>query len=209
MKCEDYKKYIYDFHDQLLSNELNNEMESHLRECTDCFEVNKKYEEFLNKFSSLPKSIQPERDLWEDIKSKTAVKKNYNFNYKIKFLAIAASFIFIILFSAIMFFYSRNINSDTKILRHFNSASGEYNKARESLISTLHSKEVAINKETIDIIESNLLIMDQAINEIKAAINKEPDNQSLVLMLADTYHKETKLLLSTRDLILNIRKSGG
>ncbi len=91
-----------------------------------------------------------------------------------------------------------------KILKQFNSASDEYNKARENLISALHSKEGIINKETIDLIENNLIIMDQAINEIKIAINKEPENQSLVLMLASAYHKETGLLLSTRDIILNI-----
>lgn len=209
MKCEDFKKYLYDFHDQLLDNELINEIESHLKNCTDCFEINKKYKDFLNKFSYLPKSIQPKRDLWEDIKNKIYIKKSYSFTNKIKFLAIAASFIFIILFSTIIFYYRQNINSNTKILKQFYSASKEYEKARKDLVLALHLKEGIINKETINIIENNLIIMDQAINEIKIAINKEPDNQSLVLMLADAYHKETKLLLSTRDLILNIRKSGG
>lgn len=204
MKCEKFKKNLYDFHDQLLSSGVMNEMESHLKECASCYEVNEKYKNFLNKFSSLPKSIKPERDLWENIKGKIEIKKSYNFNFKIKYLALAASFIIIILFSTLLFFYNNYNNSEMKILKQFNSASDEYNKARENLISALHSKEGIINKETIDLIENNLIIMDQAINEIKIAINKEPENQSLVLMLASAYHKETGLLLSTRDIILNI-----
>lgn len=209
MKCEDFKKNFYDFHDQLLSKELINEMESHMGKCTCCYEINKKYKNFLNKFLSLSKSIQPERDLWEDIKSKIPIKKSFNFTKKFRFLAIAASFIIISLFSIVTFYYNFNKNSDARILKQFNSASRDYEKARKDLISALHSKEGIINKETIVIIENNLIIMDQAINEIKIAVNKEPDNQSLVLMLADTYQKETKLLLSTKELILNIGKSGG
>jgi hypothetical protein len=70
----------------------------------------------------------------------------------------------------------------------------------------LHSKEGVLKHETIEVIENNLIIMDQAIGEIKLAIKKEPENSDLLLMLADTYHKETDLLLSTRELIVHIGK---
>lgn len=209
MKCEDFKKYFYDFHDHLLSNDLMKEMGSHIEECIGCREINKKYKNFLNRFSTLPKSIQPDRNLWENIKKRISIKKSFNFSNNYKFPAIAASFIIITLFSVLTFYNNYSKSSDTRILKQFNSASREYEKARKDLVSALHSKEGIINKDTIDIIENNLLIMDQAINEIKTAINKEPDNQRLVLMLADTYQKETNLLLSTKKLILNIEKSGG
>jgi hypothetical protein len=208
MKCEDFKKSFYEFHDEMLDPIHTLEMEKHIKECEECSRINVRYKKFLGEFSNLPDSIEPEKDLWDGIKKSISDNNIRHINRfrigRIRFLSIAASFAVMILFSAIMVLYGRNNDADAKTLKQFDAASKEYVKAREELMTALHSKEGVLIHETIEVIENNLIIMDQAIGEIKLAIRKEPRNQSLVLMLADTYHKETDLLLSTRDLIMHL-----
>jgi hypothetical protein len=205
MKCDDFKKYFYEFHDEMLDADLTSEMKTHINDCEECGRINGRYENFLKKFSSLPDSMEPEIDLWDGIKKRITAKKGLHIN-RIRILSIAASFVAVVLFSAIMLFYGLNNNKEAKVMNEFNTASKEYARARGELITALHSKEGILKHETIEVIESNLIIMDQAIGEIKLAIKKEPGNRSLLIMLADTYHKETDLLLSTRDLITHIGK---
>jgi hypothetical protein len=206
MKCDDFKKNFYDYKDQLVIAEVSLAMDNHIDHCSDCSALNRKYEDFLNRFSSLPQSIEPENDLWPEIKKKITQVKYKSINSRIRFAAIAASFVLVITFSLTMVFVNYNNSSkEAKIINQFNEASKEYNLARIQLVKALHAKEGILKKETIDIIENNLIIIDQAIGEIKVAIKKEPENQSLVIMLADTYHKETDMLLSTRDLISSIK----
>jgi hypothetical protein len=209
MKCDEFKKYFYDFHDGLLSGSLSEEMTAHMNECEACSKVNAKYDKFLDGFSELPASIQPGRDLWPEIKERLKPVKKDDLFKRIRLISIAASVVLAVISSAFLFYYqTRSMNKEARVLNQFDSASKEYVKARKQLVAALHSKEGILKKETIEVIENNLVIMDQAITEIKLAIKKEPNNQSLVMMLADTYYKETDLLLSTRDLIMNIGNKG-
>jgi hypothetical protein len=92
-------------------------------------------------------------------------------------------------------------------LGQFEAASREYEEARREILAALRAKEHIVKKETIDIIENNLNIIEGAIGEIKSAVGREPGDERLVLMLADAYHKETDVLLTVRDLLINANQA--
>jgi hypothetical protein len=122
MKCDEFKSDFYEFHDEMLDADLAEEMRAHINECKECSRINVRYENFLDKFSNLPDTIEPENDLWEGIKKRIPVRNGHLIK-RIRFLSIAASFIAVTLFSAIMFYYGRNNNDEAKTMKQFNVAS--------------------------------------------------------------------------------------
>lgn len=205
MNCEIFREMMDDYHDGLLSEDVSSQMKKHLDGCDQCSAEYKKLAKLLEKVYNLPEEINPKRDLWPLIKEGIREKRKKSYQGW-KMLSLAAVFIGIMAFSFVSLYMNvnRNANRESKVMRQFDKASKEYLKAREELIASLQSKKGVIKEETIATIENNLDIIDQAIGEIKVAISKEPDNERLVLMLSDAYHKETDLLLSTRELIANI-----
>jgi hypothetical protein len=89
MKCEDFRKNLYEYHEDAFSRALAREMEAHIRACATCANANLKYERFLRRFSAETRPVEPERDLWPVIKSRIAEKK-YVFGLPMKIISAAA-----------------------------------------------------------------------------------------------------------------------
>lgn len=65
---------------------------------------------------------------------------------------------------------------------------------RTALLASLDRQRDRLPAESIRAVEENLLLIDEAIHEIRTALEQDPDNSHLNFLLADAYQQEVQLL---------------
>jgi hypothetical protein len=75
MNCREVRYYLNDYADGHLIDEIRSEIENHLNICYDCKCEYNNLNLILNEARSLPKTIEPSKDLWEGINKKISGKK--------------------------------------------------------------------------------------------------------------------------------------
>ncbi len=65
---------------------------------------------------------------------------------------------------------------------------------RAALLASLDRQRDRLPAESIQAVEENLHLIDQAIQEIRSALQQDPDNPKLNFLLADAYQQEVQLL---------------
>ena len=70
----------------------------------------------------------------------------------------------------------------------------EYAAAKAELLSELDALEATLPPETLSIVEENLAIIENAVNDISAALLENPKNAELERMLHAAYRSEVNLL---------------
>ncbi|HET7228915.1 MAG TPA: zf-HC2 domain-containing protein [Longimicrobium sp.] len=76
----------------------------------------------------------------------------------------------------------------------FRPAERSYQSAIADLQQVLESKRAQMAPETAETLERNLRIIDAAIAESRAALEKDPNSRELIDMLSDTYDAKVKVL---------------
>lgn len=79
-------------------------------------------------------------------------------------------------------------------LAAFTPTEMEYIGAVEALEADLNALRGQLSPQTVATIEENLRIIDQAIREARAALEKDPANGDLPLLLSSVYQKKVELL---------------
>ena len=65
---------------------------------------------------------------------------------------------------------------------------------RTALLASLDRQRDRLPAESIEAVEQNLRLIDEAIREIRTALEQNPDNRQLNFLLADAYQQEVQLL---------------
>jgi hypothetical protein len=76
----------------------------------------------------------------------------------------------------------------------FHPAEQDYQQAVDDLTRVLEAKRGQMQPETVRTLETNLRIIDQAIAESRAALEKDPNSRELIQMLGATYDAKVKML---------------
>jgi hypothetical protein len=76
----------------------------------------------------------------------------------------------------------------------FRAGAGGFDGAVEALRTTFDSQRDRLSPETVKIIEQNLAIIDRAIAESRAALEKDPNDPDLPLLLSGVYRQKLELL---------------
>jgi hypothetical protein len=74
------------------------------------------------------------------------------------------------------------------------STEAEILKARQDLHGALEARKASMAPATVEVIERNLRLIDQAIAEIQAALAQDPDNRELKQLLLASQRREIALL---------------
>jgi len=73
-------------------------------------------------------------------------------------------------------------------------AEREYERATAELMAALDTRRVSLSPETTASIDENLKVIDQALAEVRAALEKDPASARLGRMLASTHEKKIETL---------------
>jgi hypothetical protein len=74
------------------------------------------------------------------------------------------------------------------------AAEQEYEQSATALMAALQGRRDTLSPETLASVEKNLLVMDQALSEVRAALGRDPGNPELTRMLVSTHRKKVETL---------------
>jgi anti-sigma factor RsiW len=86
--------------------------------------------------------------------------------------------------------------TDPHDIEAFRTGAGGFDGAVEELSATFEKQRDRLSPETVKVIEQNLAIIDRAIAESRAALEKDPNDPELPLLLSGVYRQKVELLES-------------
>jgi hypothetical protein len=73
-------------------------------------------------------------------------------------------------------------------------AEDDYERATRALLAALEEHREELGPETLKNVERNLAVIDEALREVRAALDANPGNPELTRMLAATHRKKVDVL---------------
>jgi anti-sigma factor RsiW len=222
MKCDEVNRRL----DASIDGELNaserDEVREHVGACAACAAEEEKLRRLVEAARALPREIAPGRDLWPGIarriQASTVVAGEFGarraaWRQGRAWLAAAA----VLVVAAGLVVVSRGrpepprLSSAGSGLSDVRFAALEvdsvrvtYAKARQELLTLLAARRSGLAPETVKVVEENVLIIDEAVEKIQAALAKDPGNRELNTLLAATYRQEIDLLRQVGTLVSRV-----
>jgi anti-sigma factor RsiW len=201
MTCREADDLLDDYVDGTLAEAQFQEVELHLASCESCRKAERGLRRLLAEAAALPREKSPVRDLWPEIRQQIGPRATFA---AWRPLAIAAS---LVLAVAAGYFLrgaptpattlgpsqpvGRPVSVSSPALAQ---AEDDYVRAADALWAALHERRDAYSPETIESVEKNLAVIDTALAEVRAALQRDPENPELTRMLAATHRKKVDVL---------------
>jgi len=219
--CSRIRAKLDDHQDGTLAPEEKRAVESHLDQCPECAEVLAELGRLLNRASSLPKSISPPEDLWPGIERRiraasaagTGGPGARRDRPSPALWALAATALIAVSVGITLVLLRDPLPSGSSVTHLAPSFAGprteliaymetetQYSKAREELHSIVRERRERLAPETRAVMDRNLAVIDRALRNLRAALDEDPSNRELLVLLKNTYRREQELLKRIKDL---------
>jgi hypothetical protein len=190
-----------DYVDGSLSEGEFQEVELHIASCAACRDEERHLRRILAQASALPREIEPSRDLWAGIAERIEAERRVRPAWWGSIgLALAATLVVAV--GGALFLRTEPayvVPALTTIPASHDptsigAAEQEYEHAATALMAALQARRDSLSPETLRSVEKNLLVMDQALGEVRAALGRDPGNPELTRMLVSTHRKKVETL---------------
>lgn len=212
MTCADVRDRLDDYVDGELPSAELHEVELHIGACPACSGEERAIRAILAHAAALPKTTSPSRDLWPEIAAELEADKGGRVlpfpsrPVVLGGLLAAAAALFVALVtspsgpspdpaptgasggSPAPTFAAASPGSELQ------GAEADYERATRALLATLEEHRDELEPETLKNVEQNLAVIDEALREVRAALDAEPGNPELTRMLAATHRKKVDVL---------------
>ena len=208
MSHERYAELLNDFVDDRLAPDLRSETEAHIGQCPECSRDVEALRSLLADARRLPGSIEPSRDLWPGVASRLEGSRPRRRSRLRPRYAVAAVALLAVAFSLTQV-RTKKARERTappvavgeapatalvSLTEQWRSAEATYERAGTELLMALDEVREELDPETIARIESNLVIIDEAIRESREALAADPGNLDVLQLLAAVHEKRLDLL---------------
>jgi hypothetical protein len=190
------------------------EMEAHLAACPGCREQERRHRLLLQHASALPRSVSPPQDLWPQIARRIERDRAWSWpriGAWQPMLAAAA----VVVVAVLAVFFRQPVPTPAHTVVIPSPAAGQdgqmhpaalqmdpglgtierdYQEAANALLAALQERKAQLEPETLASVERNLAVIDKALAEVHAALEKDPSNPELGRMLVSTYRKRVEVL---------------
>jgi anti-sigma factor RsiW len=220
--CEWCRKSLDDHLDDRLSGRERALLETHLAECAACNDDIAAAVRLRAAARALPRSIDPPRDLWSGIAERVERSPREETASPVRGIGsapswkrwaplAAAAVILVVVSSGLTTALLREPPSAEAgaaggaavpeaaapvALAAFEPMESEYRTTVAALQAELAARRDFLDPVTVQVIETNLLIIDQAIAEARRALAADPSSAHLPLHLSDIYRQKVELLRS-------------
>src|SRR5258707_1896825 len=166
-------------------------VDAHLAECAECRAAVAQLRSLAAAAATLPKSIEPARDLWEAIDQRIRHRATWNVQ-RVSRRALAAAAVLIIALGLY-----RLLPPSTA---HYPAGQGwaavqaDFDRASDQLSGILAAERERLRPETVALVERNLAIIDAAIAESRAALARDPASAELRRLFAAAARQKVELL---------------
>jgi len=205
--CKAMWGHLNDVVDGELAPEDRAWFERHLDSCTACRNELAELKALKKAASALPSEVLPDRDLWPEIDRAIRGSQAASPNRRWQVLAAAASLIAAVAVGWLMMRGPQVVvqtaevpRTDVEVaLASYETASvetvrREYREARAALEQAIEEKRSTLPPETLQVIESNLELIDRAIVEIEHALAANPGAEPLDRQLRLAYRQQIEVL---------------
>jgi anti-sigma factor RsiW len=182
--------------DDTLSRTELTAVEAHLAGCEACRREAEALERLLAETRALPRSIMPERELWDGIEARLAPRGGAvtalptRRRTPLRPMLLAAAIAGILLGGTAVALVLRRAPADPA----FVAEQQRYLEASAELARALAQEPGHLAPETQAVVRRSLAIVDQAIAEAEAALTDDPGNRALEQMLLARYAQRLELL---------------
>ncbi|TNF83211.1 MAG: hypothetical protein EP299_01045 [Acidobacteria bacterium] len=219
MSCDRIRDLLDDLLAGELASEVSQEVQEHLGRCLSCRREFKELQELLQQTAELPTEIFPERDLWPEIEMRIASARWPAEQERARpepsrpwWLYLAAAVLALAVFSVPLsrwwigqsaneaqqarsqtqpvVLVAETTGSEADIAR---SQDGVLH-ARKDLLEMLERRRDEMDPEVLVVVEENMRLLDEAIGQLHLALEEDPGNRRLHLLLATRYQQEMNLV---------------
>ena len=213
MKCEAAQERLDDYVDGALPEAEFQEVELHIAGCPACRAEEEGLRELLARASGLPREVQPPRELWSGIRERIDPPRTIALRperpsgrwWTFGSLAAAAAVLVALVSTLTDIGGPRPTQTGgTGVAQPagagnsgapMQQAETEYMRATGQLMEALNARHGSLSPETQAAVGKNLQAIDEALRELREALDKDPGNRQLNKMLASTQQKKLNLLL--------------
>ena len=201
--CENYLRRMGDAVDGDLRPELTERLEAHLDLCPDCLRHMDDLQSLVTAAADLPSEMKPSRDLWPEIEGRLTGLPSSRRPVRRVVLAAAALFVFGFALALLRAPNTRpqdpsptesGIAQATNRTATLDGVRLEYRQARDELLEVVRARSGEISPETLEVIETNLALIDRAIDDIEMVLATNPGQGRLDRLLLLAYHRQIEML---------------
>lgn len=211
MTCEKALDLLDDYVDGTLDEAQHQELELHLAGCAGCRKEERALRAFLAEAASYKRETPPSRDLWPELAARIERERRIlpflrsgsrARRYALPFVAVAAAAALALVATlhvgpkpaattpaGTLVAAAGGPSSDVE------KAEAEYERATSQLITALNAKRGSMSPEAQKTLDDNIAAIDGGLRDVRAALQKDPQNPKLTKMLAATHQKKLDLLL--------------
>ena len=216
MSCEHVSsQQLHDFVDGELRASLERQLEDHLRECSACRAEVQAIEALVAGARALRREIEPGRDLWPDIAREISGSRFAARLREVRWpawaaLAAAALAAVAVLLPArtvdplaeneAVALSAGSRRADIRTAADLARLEDGLEQVRRDLMVALEESRSTLPPETVDRIDRSLRNLDAAVGDLRMALELDPGNRQLNLLIASTYQKEVELLKRLNEL---------
>ena len=191
MRCEEVRGRLDDWVEGALGEVEREALAAHLAGCDACRVEARALEALLAAAADLPREIRPPRELWSGIDPRLAASERPRRAGLPAWALVAAALALVLVTAAVTSILTRN--SDQAIALKLGRADeARFLAASQELLAGLEAQD--LSPETMEIVRRNLEVIDAAIAELQAALERDPGNGELTRMLLATYQRKIDLL---------------
>lgn len=208
MKCSEVISRLDQYLDDQLSPADATALRTHLVECSVCREEIDAVSDLRNRASRLSRSIEPPHDLWPQIAARISQEKIVRHRFGRQFLIAAAALVVLLGSVVTAYLVGRNqahlvastpLAAETApsqiLLASFKELGvHDYVATRNELLEALEARQGELSPETLEMLKTNLEIIDEAMGKIAEALGENPDSELLMKQLAAAYRRQINLL---------------
>ena len=214
MTCHEMNDRLDEWVDDTLPEAQRREVETHLATCAHCRQQEQDLRELLNHATALPRSVSPPRDLWPGIAERIERRRVWSwprFEAWPPALAVAAAVV--IALGAVLFGRPAPTPVHTVVIPSPTIAEGarlqpaavemdpglvamenDYQAAANALMEALLERKDELEPETLERVQRNLAVIDEALAEVHRALEQDPNRPELGRMLVSTHRKRVDVL---------------
>jgi anti-sigma factor RsiW len=209
MNCTHLEELINDYVDGQLSEDEWHDVEQHLKGCAACRRSLEQLRGLVDQAAALPKEIPPSRDLLPGIRRVVEAAGAPQARGAWMWWASLAASVLVVITVGIttMTFNDRGgeaaqvapapgaiLSASHNVVSAFHAAEQEYLRAAALLTEVLDKRRGTLTPETAALVDENLEIINQAIANVRLALNADPANPRNGQVLTALYQQKIEIL---------------
>jgi len=213
MDCTRAEELLDDYLDGELPEAEVREVRDHVARCASCARTEAELRSLARRARELPREMEPRRDLWPAISLRVGAYPVHQGRTASPgaFYRMAAAAVLLVVLSSVATVWvlrhrapegSRSVTPAAE-LAALKASEPDYLQARKALYTALEERRARLSPETLKVIDQNLAVMDQALRAMKTALDRDPGNRGLAVLIESTYRQEIQLLMRATSLPTN------